>query len=163
MEKIMAVYDVDPAYARRFADVTNQKERVPFDVIPFTSMEALQEYGKKHKIEILLISSTVPREQAEAIGAGSVVTLAEGEIVKSVDSYPSVYKYQAADSLIREVIGCYCESPEEAGLVVRGRKARILGIYSPIGRCLKTSLALTLGQQLARDGKVLYLGLDTFA
>ena len=43
MEKIMAVYDVDPAYARRFADVTNQKERVPFDVIPFTSMEALQE------------------------------------------------------------------------------------------------------------------------
>ena len=91
MEKIMAVYDVDPAYARRFADVTNQKERVPFDVIPFTSMEALQEYGKKHKIEILLISSTVPREQAEAIGAGSVVTLAEGEIVKSVDSYPSVY------------------------------------------------------------------------
>ena len=27
MEKIMAVYDVDPAYARRFADVTNQKER----------------------------------------------------------------------------------------------------------------------------------------
>ena len=33
MEKIMAVYDVDPAYARRFADVTNQKERVPFDVI----------------------------------------------------------------------------------------------------------------------------------
>ena len=140
MEKIMAVYDVDPAYARRFADVTNQKERVPFDVIPFTSMEALQEYGKKHKIEILLISSTVPREQAEAIGAGSVVTLAEGEIVKSVDSYP-----------------------EEAGLVVRGRKARILGIYSPIGRCLKTSLALTLGQQLARDGKVLYLGLDAFA
>ena len=116
MEKIMAVYDVDPAYARRFADVTNQKERVPFDVIPFTSMEALQEYGKKHKIEILLISSTVPREQAEAIGAGSVVTLAEGEIVKSVDSYPSVYKYQAADSLIREVIGCYCESPDSGDL-----------------------------------------------
>ena len=81
------------------------------------------------------------------------MTLAEGEIRKSVDSYPSVYKYQAADSLIREVIGCYCESPEEAGLVVRGRKARILGIYSPIGRCLKTSLALTLGQQLAREGR----------
>ena len=114
MEKIMAVYDVDPAYARRFADVTNQKERVPFDVIPFTSMEALQEYGKKHKIEILLISSTVPREQAEAIGAGSVVTLAEGEIVKSVDSYPSVYKYQAADSLKarrRQVWWCGGEKP----------------------------------------------------
>ena len=49
MEKIMAVYDVDPAYARRFADVTNQKERVPFDVIPFTSMEALQDQQYRSK------------------------------------------------------------------------------------------------------------------
>ena len=35
MEKIMAVYDVDVRYARRFADVVNQKERTPFSVIPF--------------------------------------------------------------------------------------------------------------------------------
>ena len=132
MEKIMAVYDVDPAYARRFADVTNQKERVPFDVIPFTSMEALQEYGKKHKIEILLISSTVPREQAEAIRAGSVVTLAEGEIVKSVDSYPSVYKYQAADSLIREVIGCYSKARRRQVWWCGGEKPGFWGSIHPL-------------------------------
>ena len=58
MEKTMAVYDVEPRYADRFADVTNQKEKVPFQVVAFTSLEALKEYAREHTIEILLISCT---------------------------------------------------------------------------------------------------------
>ena len=57
MEKIMAVWDVDTCYAERFADVVNQKEKVPFTVVPFTSLEALKEYAKGHVIEILLGSA----------------------------------------------------------------------------------------------------------
>jgi len=163
MEKIMAVYDVDPVYARRFADVANQKERVPFTVIPFSNLETLREYAGKHPVEILLINVSVPREQIEGIAAKSVVTLAEGEVVEASDSFPSVYKYQAADSVIREVMACYCEKPAQNPLVILGRKARVLGVYSPVGRCLKTSLALTLGQQLAKEGKVLYVGLEEFS
>ena len=98
MEKVMAVYDVDPVYARRFADVVNQKEKVPFEVIPFTTLEALKEYVKKHSVEILLISDSMPRELIEGLKVNSVVALAEGETVNSSDSYPSVYKYQAAPS-----------------------------------------------------------------
>ena len=92
MEKVMAVYDVDPVYARRFADVVNQKEKVPFEVIPFTTLEALKEYVKKHSVEILLISDSMPRELIEGLKVNSVVALAEGETVNSADSYPSVYK-----------------------------------------------------------------------
>jgi hypothetical protein len=134
MEKIMAVYDVDPVYAKRFADVANQKERAPFTVIPFTTLETLREYAGKHPVEILLISVTVPKEQMEGIAAKTVVTLAEGEVVEASDSYPSVYKYQAADSVIREVMACYCEQPVENAFVMRGKRARVLGIYSPVGR-----------------------------
>lgn len=163
MEKIMAVYDVDPVYAQRFADVANAKERVPFTVIPFSSLETLREYARSHVVEILLISVSVPLELVKGIAAGSVVTLAEGEVVSTVDSYPSVYKYQSADSVIREVMTYYCQSPEQNPVVLLGKKARVLGIYSPLGRCLKTSLALTMGQQLAKEGKVLYVGLDEFS
>ncbi|MCI8724870.1 MAG: hypothetical protein HFG66_01860 [Hungatella sp.] len=163
MEKVMAVYDVDPVYARRFADVVNQKEKVPFEVIPFTTLEALKEYVKKHSVEILLISDSMPRELIEGLKVNSVVALAEGETVNSSDSYPSVYKYQAAGNIIREVMACYCEQPVENPLVLLGRRSRVLGIYSPIGRCLKTSLALTLGQQLAKEGTVLYVGLEEFS
>lgn len=164
MEKIMAVYDIDPNYAQRFADVVNQKEKIPFTVVPFTSMELLAEYAGKHPIEILLVSSAVPREQIAGVEARSVVTLEEGEVVVAAeDEHTSVYKYQSADSVIREVMTCYCEQPAEDLYVVLGQRARVLGIYSPIGRCFKTSMALIMGQQLARDGKTLYISFDEFS
>ncbi len=47
--------------------------------------------------------------------------------------------------------------------VVMGKRARIVGVYSPVGRCLKTSLALTIGQQLVKEGKTLYIGLEEFS
>lgn len=162
MEKVMAVYDVDVSYGERFADVVNQKAKTPFTVIPFTSMEALREYGDKHDIEILLIGSGVPKKQIDGVKARSVVTLAEGEIVPADGSYPSVYKYQSTDSVVREVMSYYCEKPQPLFVAV-GRRARVIGVYSPVGRCLKTSLALTMGQQLARDGKVLYISFEVFA
>lgn len=162
MEKIMAVYDVDACYAERFADVVNQKEKVPFMVVPFTSMESLKEYANRHPIEILLVGSSTPAKAAEEIGAKAVVTLAEGEVVPAAGNYPSVYKYQSADSVIREVMAYYCEKPQPM-LVAVGKRARIIGIYSPVSRCLKTSLALTMGQQLARDSKVLYMSFEAFA
>ena len=33
MKHILAVYDVDPVYAARFAEVVNQKEKIPFEVV----------------------------------------------------------------------------------------------------------------------------------
>lgn len=162
MEKIMAVYDVDASYAERFADVVNQREKVPFTVVPFTSLEALKEYGQRNQIEILLINGALPPEQIEEIPAQAVVTLAEGEVVSADGGYPSVYKYQSTDSVIREVMAYYCEKPQ-AMFVAVGKRARVIGVYSPVGRCLKTSLALTIGQELARDGKVLYISFETFA
>ena len=160
----MAVYDVDREYAQRFADVVNQKEKVPFTVVPFTSLELLREFSEKHRIEILLISDAVPKEETEGIEAGSVVTLAEGEVVSvSEGGYPSVYKYQSADSVIREVMARYCDQPEKDMFVVLGQRARVIGIYSPVGRCFKTSMALLLGQQLAREGKTIYVGFEEFS
>lgn len=164
MEKIMAVYDVDQDYAQRFAEVVNQKEKAPFTVVPFTSLELLREFAKKHMIELLLISASVPREEMAGIGAGSVVTLSDGELVPlSEEDYPTVYKYQSADSVVREVMARYCDQPAEEMLVVLGHRAKVFGVYSPVGRCLKTSLALLLGQQLAREGKTVYIGFEEFS
>lgn len=164
MEKIMAVYDVDREYAQRFADVVNQKEKVPFTVVPFTSLELLREFAGRHRIEILLISDMVPREDINGIEANSVVTLAEGDVISVTETdYPAVYKYQSADSVIREVMAKYCDRPSEKMFMVLGQRARILGVYSPVGRCFKTSMALLLGQQLAREGKTIYVGFEEFS
>ena len=48
-------------------------------------------------------------------------------------------------------------------MTVTGRRSRMIGVYSPIGRCGKSSFAFTLGQVLAREEKVLYITLEEFS
>lgn len=162
MEKrVLAVYDVDPCYGERFAEFVNRREQAPFEVLAFTALERLKEYASGHQIELLLINAAVSREEIEKLGASQVVTLAEGEVIPVREQYPSVYKYQAADHILREVMASYCENPDTAALTVLGSGAQVIGIYSPVNRCLKTSLALTMGQLLAKESKVLYLNLES--
>lgn len=159
-KRVMAVYDTDPLYTERFTEFISQKNQVGFSVMAFTDLERLKAYGDEHKIELLLISSSVSREEIEKIGAAVVVMLAGGEAASPGGQYPGVYKYQAADSLMREVMDYYCDNPDDPGYAMVSKTGRIIGVYSPINRCLKTSFALTMGQLLARDLKVLYLNLE---
>lgn len=159
-KRVMAVYDVDPLYAERLAEYVNHKEQVPFSVMAFTNLEHLKSYSTEHKIELLLINSSVPQEEINKVGAARVVTLVDGEVIPMKEQYPSIYKYQAADNVIREVMACYCAQPSDQGFTMVSKASWIIGIYSPVNRCLKTSLALTMGQLLARDIKVLYINLE---
>ena len=158
--RIMAVYDVDPFYADRFADFVNQKEKVPFTVMAFTTLERLKNYAADHEIELLLINSSVPKAEIDRLGAVRVVTLADGETVPVDGQYPSVYKYQATDNIMREVMACYCAGTIQPALTVIGNAGDIIGVYSPVNRCLKTSFALTAGQLLSRKSRVLYVNLE---
>lgn len=159
-KRVMAVYDVDPFYADRFAEFVNQREQIPFEVMAFTTLERLKNYAAEHPIELLLINSTVPAEEIERIDAMQVVVLADGEVMPVNGQYPSVYKYQSTDNIMREVMACYCAKPVEPSLAVIGNVGSIIGVYSPVNRCLKTSFALTMGQLLSRDTKVLYVNLE---
>jgi len=163
MKRILAVYDIDASYAERFADFANQKEQTPFTVIPFTSMEKLQAYSERNQVEILLVSDSVDKEILAGVKAGQIVTLSDGEVIPADGEYPSIYKYQSADGIVREVMSCYCENPIEKALAVLAQKAAVIGVYSPVNRCLKTSFSLTLGQLLSRDSKVLYLNLEEYS
>lgn len=163
MKRIMAVYDVDPFYADRFAEFVNQKEQIPFTVMAFTSLEKLRSYAALQQIEILLINSAIGKEEIDLIGAGQVMVLSDGEVVPLKEDYPSIYKYQSTDCIIREVMACYCEQPVEEALTVLTGKAVLIGVYSPVNRCLKTSFSLTLGQLLAKDAKVLYVTLEEYS
>ena len=74
-----------------------------------------------------------------------------------------IYKYQASDQLIAEVMNYYAVEAVPAPAAMLKKKVEIIGIYSPVGRSLKTSLALTYGQIRAREHKVLYLNLEEYA
>ena len=162
MVKILAVYDADPAFGERLADYVNQKEKIPFTAMAFSSLDRLIEYGEDHPIEILLVDES-SRALVGDVKAEQVMVLCDGELVDGPDIFPAIYKYQSGDCIMREVLASYCSRPVEPALALLGSRALVVGIYSPVNRCFKSSLALTIGQVMAKKESVLYLNLEEYS
>lgn len=164
MKKIMAVYDEDPFYAERLSDYVNRKEKGIFKAQAFTSKERLEEFARSHDIDVLLAGESVKKDGISELRSAQKIYLTEEREPKGVSEDVSVYKYQSGDDIIREVMAVYCELPGIKAVFpgLTEQKKRIIGVYSPVGRCGKTLLSLAMGQVLAREEKVLFISLDTF-
>lgn len=159
----MAVYDDDPHYAERLSDYVNRKEKGIFRAQAFTTKERLEEFARGNDIDVLLTGVSVG-EEIEGLKTTQKIFLAEERPAGGVREIPEVYKYQSGDDIIREVMAVYCELPGVKSSLpgLSENRRRIIGVYSPIGRCGKTSLALAIGQVLAREEKVLFVSLDVY-
>ena len=164
-KNIFAVCDLEVDYALNFMDYLNQKKNIPFEIQVFTAVENLIAYGKKTRIELLLISGRAMCREVRELDIGKIIILSEGVHSPELDTYPSVYKYQSSSDVIREVMECYgAEKKTVPGqYTVLKKNTEMLGVFSPLGRCLKTSFALTLGQILAKERAVLYLNLEEYS
>ena len=162
---IFAVCDLEVDYALNFMDYMNRKKNIPFEIQAFTSVENLIAYGKQTHIELLLISGRAMCREVRDLDIGKIIILSEGVHPPELDQYPSVYKYQSSSDVLREVMACYGAEKKTVAdqIAVLKKTTEIIGIFSPLGRCLKTSFALTLGQILAKDRAVLYLNLEEYA
>ena len=159
---IFAVCDLEVDYALNFMDYMNRKKNIPFEIQAFTSVENLIAYGKQTHIELLLISGRAMCREVRDLDIGKIIILSEGVHPPELDQYPSVYKYQSSSDVLREVMACYGAEKKTVAdqIAVLKKTTEIIGIFSPLGRCLKTSFALTLGQILAKERAVLYLNMD---
>ena len=155
-KNIFAVCDLEVDYAFNFMDYLNQKKNLPFEIQAFTTAESLIAYGKENHIELLLISDKAMRKEVRDLGIGKIIILSEGVHPPELDQYSSVYKYQSSSDVIREVMACYGEekSLDPVTFPVLKKTMEIIGVFSPLGRCLKTSFALALGQILAKERAV---------
>ena len=162
---IFAVCDLEVDYALNFMDYMNRKKNIPFEIQAFTSVENLIAYGKQTHIELLLISGRAMCREVRDLDIGKIIILSEGVHPPELDQYPSVYKYQSSSDVLREVMACYGAEKKTVAdqIAVLKKTTEIIGIFSPLGRCLKTSFALTLGQILAKERAVLYLNMEEYS
>lgn len=81
------------------------------------------------------------------------------------NSYARIYKYRSAREIVREVMSLYGAKREGIPAEEKILKpvCKVIGIYSPVSRCYKTTFALVLGQILAREKPTLYLNFEEFS
>lgn len=61
------------------------------------------------------------------------------------------------------VMNCYMEESGNVRRMATGNRMKIIGNYSPIGRCMQTTFALSMGQILSKKHKTLYLNFESYS
>ena len=163
MRRVMAVYDGDGQYAERFSEVVNRKGNTPFECVAFHNIEEMREFARNHPIEILLADDMADHREMRSLGAGQVIYLTDGRYREGTTDCRAIYKFQSSARLVREVMARYSEAGGKAGSSGNGGISRIYGVFSPLGKCGKTSIAMTLGILLAQDKPTLLVNLEDFS
>lgn len=164
MKKLnFAICDLETTYACRLMNYIIEKQNIPFEILVFSGIDSLREFTRENNIELLLISTRMMCQEIKKMNINRIVILSEGEVEPEYDEYPTVYKYQASNNLVAEVMNYYASDMSEHVPYFMKRKASVIGIYSPVKRCGKTCFALTLGQILAKRQSVLYLNMEECA
>lgn len=163
---VIAIFDNDSDYANSLADYFRLKGGIASEIVVFTRTDSFEEYAKNHPFDILLINQEfVPiiKIKADAL-LHNIFTLCEQKALYEDDAGICLFKYTSADELLRQVMANY--KPVMPGVTIPfldRQKTKIIGVYSPLNRCGKTSFALALAMQFSLNNSCVFLSFDDFS
>ena len=162
--KVLAICDMEKRYALKLMEAFCGKKKFGFQVHAFSTVKELEHFAAETRIEILLIPGKCMSENLSRLDIGKVILLSDGEICEAFSDYESVYKYQSAEHIMKEVLCYYAEYAKPvAGMYYGKKEFEIYGVYSPIGRCGKTALAEGLAATFGKKKKTLLLDLQSYS
>lgn len=161
---ILAIFDSEERYAYGFMEFISNKSNLPFQVHVFTEPERFFAYSKQEEIECLLISENVYQREVEALNIPHIIILSESSDCLN-KSLLHIHKYQSCEAIFREMMAYYTKEAGHVMSCVRTNteKMKIIGIYTPVGRCLQTTFSFALGQILSKKAKVLYMNFERYS
>lgn len=149
----LAILDSDIDYLHHLSEYLRARDDFPYDIVVFNNMDSLHQYT--HNYIDILITSTIS-DYTENKNIGNVFYLSE-EPVDSYKDFLCIYKYQSADMILR-ILMEHCQN--RSGNVAPNHHCSVIGIYSPVNRCGKTSLAMSLGYILSEHSSTLLISFD---
>ena len=159
---ILAVCDSETEYAYQLVDYLSNKNGLPFQIQLFTSEKTLMEYSIHHPIAIALIAQKDFSQEIRKLPIDHLLILGE-DYKEEVGDIKVLYKYQSSEKIIKELLNWIAKEGILGRSSVGSKELKLIGIYSPVGKCLKTSFSFVLGQLLSKKHKVLYLNMESYS
>lgn len=158
--KIMVLCDTDERYITRMSEYFTSREEFPFALWFFTKPHELMDFLRDNDVNVLFLQEELYKECGDIVADNVFLLSSDPEKCRAgtadTNSY-YLYRFQSAEDMLQAV---YQNCTVRISLpTMRGPDSacKVFGFYTPLGRCLQTTAALTLGQILAKNDKVLYL------
>lgn len=163
-EKNLMICDKEFLFAEGLAENVSVRNEFAVKVYACTNIDRVLRFQNRKKIHILIIDERFPAVYRKEIEAEQVFVLTKDRCRDLQENEKEIFKYQSADKILAEVFETYCENTKDNILKsFRKGKHRLIAVYSPLHRIGKTAFALSLGKELARNEKVLYLNFEEYA
>lgn len=165
--KFVAIYDDEMNYACHLMEYLKSRNGFPLEVYVFSDINRLLRREMMERTVLLVVAESEYSHRVAEAGFSNILILNESD--RYLGEEPeNISKYQSMEFIarkIREKTARYMTDAQDIVLPgIRHKSSmKIIGIYTPIRRCLQTTFSLTLGQLLAARFKVLYLNFENFS
>lgn len=160
------IFDTDEQYGKRLMCAISRHKNLPFGVQLFTRADEMEIYLEHHTADMMVVSETCCEYGAEKPcekQAKKMLVLKEEQKTAGENKSGNtaevreIYKYQPADSILREIIQFL------GGKEQKQEDVELIGVYSPVYEPLRSAFALSLTQVMAESGRTLYCNLEAFS
>ena len=152
-KRVLGLFDSNQKYMEKMYHYLDEEPKLHFTFVAFTSEEKLNNYLERESIDCLIVSEDKKRSYNGVKKVVSIYEQAQND---------GIYRYTPGDEVVSrltELIGITDEETEIPGY----SRTKLIGVYSPVGRTMKTSFCAVLGQMLAKNYRVLYLNFESFS
>jgi cellulose biosynthesis protein BcsQ len=159
----MCFFDTNVEYITRLSQYLTEKY-INYDIVFFTDIDKFHNFCLSFEgTGIFIIADYCLDNEIVKCIKNDILLLVDERNIASVNDYYAIYRYQATDNIVSSILNYYAEK-----VVLDNRKkyivkddCKIIGIYSPINRCGKTSLSINLANLIKEE--VLLINLEEFS
>ena len=159
-DNILVLCDTEEEYARLMSEYLKSHREIAWDIRTYTDVSLLMEFAGEETIKLLVVADNAYTEEVRRLPAGRTVLLNESGVMRW-NQVRNINKYQKAEDVYKEIVNEFMDVAQTMlPRLAAGSNTRLIGMFSPVKRCLQTSFALTFGQMLAEKFRVLYLNFE---
>lgn len=161
MANIIAICDKETVFVQILAQYLCRKYKTGLEIEAFDNIEKLIKTAREKRIGLCLLGEGM----ADSFSLQTIVELSEHVIFLTCKRKKDmVFKYQSVEHVVGELLELCMEKEiylfEEKAYLSRRTDVKIIAFYAPAKHLLQSTIALTMGQMLAKEKKVLYLNLE---
>ena len=166
---VMVMADPDRCYLEALtAYVNTAMTALSVEIRAVSRVSEIRETLKASDVPVAVISESFLPEAGEVLneaqsGGVTTVILTEGIHKSPCEGMAAVSKYQAVPEMMQRILRIYAGRTQGEPRPVIKADMLVIGVFSPAGRCLKSSLALAIGQIYAESRPALLLDLESQA